>query len=43
MPSAIHGEEYAVDCLTNAESIAVPFTFNDHTFMVELQISGNNQ
>jgi chemotaxis protein CheX len=43
MPSAIHGEEYAVDCLTNAESVAVPFTFNDQTFMVELQISENNQ
>ena len=43
MPSAIHGEEYAVDCLTNAESVAVPFTFNEQTFMVELQINENNQ
>jgi chemotaxis protein CheX len=42
MPSAIHGEEYAVDCLTNAESISVPFTFSDQTFMVELQISQTN-
>ena len=42
MPSTIHGEEYAVDCLTNAESVTVPFTFNKQTFMVELQISQNN-
>lgn len=42
MPSAIHGEEYAVDCLTNADSVAVPFMFNDQTFTVELQISQNN-
>jgi chemotaxis protein CheX len=39
MPSAIHGEEYAVDCLADSESITVPFTFNGQTFMVELQIS----
>ncbi|MDA3903475.1 MAG: chemotaxis protein CheX [Desulfuromusa sp.] len=42
MPSAIHGEEYAVDCLTNAESVTVPFAFNGQTFLVELQISQNN-
>jgi len=42
MPSAIHGEEYAVDCLANAESVAVPFAFAGQTFMVELQISQNN-
>jgi len=39
MPSAIHGEEYAVDCLADAESVTVPFAFNGQTFMVELQIS----
>ncbi|WP_321368685.1 chemotaxis protein CheX [uncultured Desulfuromusa sp.] len=39
MPSAIYGEEYAVDCLTDSESVTVPFTFNAQTFMVELQIS----
>ena len=42
MPSAIHGHEYAVDCLTNAESVTVPFTLNDQTFLVELQISQSN-
>ncbi len=39
MPSAIHGEEYAVDCLTDSESVTVPFEFNGQTFMVELQLS----
>ncbi len=39
MPSAIHGEEYSVDCLANAELVTVPFTFEDHTFLVELQLS----
>ncbi len=39
IPSAIHGEEYAVDCLADAESVTVPFTFDDQTFTVELQIS----
>jgi len=39
IPSAIHGEEYAVDCLAESESVTVPFSFNGQTFMVELQIS----
>ncbi|MCK4502112.1 MAG: chemotaxis protein CheX [Desulfuromonadales bacterium] len=39
MPSAIHGQEYTIDCLADAELITVPFTFDNHTFMVELQIS----
>ena len=42
MPSAIHGEEYAVDCLAGAEAVTVPFAFNGQTFMVELQISQGN-
>ncbi|MDX2480995.1 MAG: chemotaxis protein CheX [Desulfuromusa sp.] len=42
MPSTVHGEDYAVDCLTNAESVTVPFVFNGQSFMVELQISQNN-
>ena len=42
MPSAVHGEEYAVDCLADAEAVAVPFAFNGQTFMVELQISESN-
>ena len=43
MPSAIHGEEYAVDCLAEAKAVTIPFTFNEQTFMVELQINENNQ
>lgn len=42
VPSAIHGEEYAVDCLADAELVTVPFAFNGETFMVELQISEAN-
>lgn len=38
MPSAVHGEEYSVDCLANAETITVPFSFDEHHFMVELQL-----
>ncbi len=38
MPSAIHGEEYSIDCLTDAANITVPFTLNGETFLVELQI-----
>ncbi len=39
MPSTIHGQEYTIDCLADAKSITVPFSFADHTFTVELQIS----
>ncbi len=42
IPSAIYGEEYAVDCLADAESVTVPFTFDGQSFMVELQISQSN-
>ncbi len=42
MPSTIHGEEYAIDCLADAELVTVPFSFNGQTFMVELQISQSN-
>lgn len=38
MPSAVYGEEYSIDCLANALSAAVPFTFDDLTFLVELQL-----
>jgi chemotaxis protein CheX len=37
MPSAVHGEEYSINCLAGAETVAVPFTFNGDQFMVELQ------
>ncbi len=39
MPSAIHGEEYTIDCLADADLISVPFTFAEHSFIVELQVS----
>ncbi|MDX2493579.1 MAG: chemotaxis protein CheX, partial [Desulfuromusa sp.] len=42
MPSAIHGEEYSVDCLAESELVTVPFVFNGQPFMVELQISETN-
>ena len=38
MPSAIHGEEYSIDCLADAVKIAVPFELNGETFLVELQL-----
>ena len=38
MPSTIYGEEYSIDCLDEAESVAVPFSFDGHTFIVELQM-----
>jgi chemotaxis protein CheX len=38
IPSAVYGEEYTVDCLTNAQSITVPFTFSGCSFMVEMQV-----
>ncbi len=37
IPSAVYGQEYTVDCLTNATSIAVPFNFSGGAFMVEMQ------
>ncbi len=38
MPSAVYGEEYAIDCLAGAEMVTVPFSFDGQTFMVELQL-----
>ena len=38
MPSTVYGEEYSIDCLAQAETVAVPFTFDGQTFIVELQI-----
>ncbi len=38
MPSTVYGEEYSIDCLDEAESVAVPFSFDGHTFIVELQM-----
>jgi len=38
MPSVIYGEEYAIDSLANAITVAVPFDLDGKTFMVELQL-----
>lgn len=38
MPSAIHGDEYAIDFLADAETMTVPFSFQDQKFAVELQL-----
>jgi chemotaxis protein CheX len=38
MPSAIHGEEYSIDCLADSINIAVPFALDGETFLVELQL-----
>ncbi len=37
MPSAVHGEEYSIDCLANSQTVTVPFSFNGDNFLVELQ------
>ncbi len=42
MPSAVHGEEYSIDCLAHAQMVSVPFSFDDHQFSVELQIRADN-
>ena len=41
MPSAVHGEQYMVDCLADAESVTVPFSFAEQNFTVELQLREN--
>lgn len=38
MPSAIYGEEYAIDCLADALKVTVPFELDGSTFLVELQL-----
>lgn len=38
IPSCIHGEEYSMDCVADAEWVVVPFTIDAGTFLVELQI-----
>lgn len=38
MPSAVHGEEYSVNCLANTQSFTVPFDLDGKTFLVELQL-----
>lgn len=38
MPTSVHGDEYSIDCLAHAEELTIPFTFDNHTFLIELQI-----
>lgn len=38
IPSCIHGDEYSMDCVADAEWVVVPFTIDAGKFLVELQI-----
>lgn len=38
IPSCIHGEEYSMDCVADADWVVVPFTIDAGQFLVELQI-----
>ena len=42
IPSAIYGEEYTIDCLTDATNITVPFEIEGGSFLVELQIRADS-
>lgn len=38
IPSAVHGDEYSLNCLANAEWVVMPFTTPAGEFLVELQV-----
>ncbi|MCD6526669.1 MAG: chemotaxis protein CheX [Desulfuromonas sp.] len=38
IPSCIHGEEYSMDCVADADWVVVPFTVDSGEFLVELQL-----
>lgn len=38
IPSCIHGEEYSMDCVADADWVVVPFTIESGQFLVELQL-----
>lgn len=38
IPSCIHGEEYSMDCVADADWVVVPFTITSGQFLVELQL-----
>ncbi len=40
IPSAISGEEYTIDSMTDAEITVVPFSLESGEFMVEFQVEG---
>jgi len=39
IPSAIHGEEYTLNCLADADWVTIPFAIPAGDFLVELQIA----
>lgn len=39
IPSAVHGEEYTVNCLADSEWVTIPFSSSAGEFLVELQIA----
>lgn len=41
IPSCIHGEEYNMDCVADADWVVVPFTIDAGQFLVELQIKNS--
>lgn len=38
IPSCVHGEEYSIDCASDAQRVVVPFSMDAGQFLVELQI-----
>ena len=38
IPSCIHGDEYSMDCVADADWVVVPFTLEAGSFLVELQL-----
>lgn len=41
IPSCIHGEEYSMDCVADADWVVVPFTVDSGEFLVELQLKNS--
>jgi len=42
IPSCIHGEEYTMGCVSDADWVVVPFDTNAGQFLVELQLQCND-
>jgi len=38
IPSAVHGQEYSIECLAESDWVIVPFTIPQGEFLVELQL-----
>jgi len=41
IPSCIHGDEYSMDCVSDADWVVVPFDSASGQFLVELQLKCN--